>query len=336
MGPVSVIILAYGDEPLLAQCVDSALGSRGVQVEVILVDNGSGSVSEVTSDPRVRVLSPGSNTGFAGGCNLAVSHATTEILVFINSDLIVEESAIATLIALLDDESVGLVTGAVLLPGDEKRINSIGNPIHYLMFSWAGLFGEPFEGYSGDEPIAGVSGAFFASRRDQWLKVGGFDGEFFAYAEDADVSLRTWQSGHRVVFEPAAVGVHHYEFSKNTGKWFLLERNRLICFFTLYDPLSVVILMPIFLPVELGILLSSLRGGWISQKFASWRWLLTHRHYLRERRRTIAIAKVPTNPPWTSMLAGRMDIPPEFGLSVPSFVNWVLEKYWDVVRNRVG
>src|ERR1700722_11666280 len=108
MRQVSVIILAYGDEPLLASSVKAVLDSRDVDVEVILVDNGASTITDVVADPRVHLLSPGENTGFAGGCNLAVAHATREVLVFVNSDLIVRDDAISFLVAGLESLDVGL------------------------------------------------------------------------------------------------------------------------------------------------------------------------------------------------------------------------------------
>jgi len=332
MRQVSVIILAYGDEPLLATSVAAALGSRDVDVEVILVDNLSASVSEVAPHPRLRIVSPGHNTGFAGGCNLGAAHASFDRLVFANSDLIVRDDAIALLTSRLDDDDVGLVTGAVLLPGEPLIVNSIGNPVHYLMFSWAGDFGEPFSIHDTDEKVAGISGAFFACRREHWKLLGGFDDQYFAYAEDVDISLRTWQSAKTVVFEHRAVGIHHYEFTKSNHKWFLLERNRLINFFTLYDRRSRWLLAPMFLPVELGVFAASMRGGWAKEKSDAWRWIILHRAYLRRRRSHVAASKTTGHAQWTDVLSGEMNIPGEFGLQVPPLVSWVLGYYWKIVR----
>ncbi len=335
MRQVSVIILAYGDEPLLASSVRSALASRDVLVEVILVDNGCAAVAALDADPRLRILTPGTNTGFAGGCNLAAREARYEELVFVNSDLVVHDDAIARLVARLDDDRVGLATGAVLLPGEPATVNSIGNPIHYLMFSWAGDFGEPFSAHDHEEDVAGICGGFFACRRELWRELGGFDEHYFAYAEDVDLSLRARQLGATIVFEPRAVGVHHYEFKKNNTKWFLLERNRLMNFLTLYDRRSRWLLLPMLVPVELGVLMSAVRGGWAREKLASWRWLWRHRRYLHERGVSIDTLKRGQPGGWTTVLAGEMHIPGEFGLRVPAVVNWVLGRYWRAVQSYV-
>jgi GT2 family glycosyltransferase len=335
MRHVSVIILAYGDEPLLASSVRAALASHDVVTEVILVDNGCATVATLEADERLHLLTPGTNTGFAGGCNLAASEARYEDLVFVNSDLVVDDDAIARLVARLDDHRVGLATGAVLLPGEPATVNSIGNPIHYLMFSWAGDFGEPFSAHDHAEDVAGICGGFFACRRDLWRELGGFDEHYFAYAEDVDLSLRVRQRGATIVFEPRAVGVHHYEFKKNNTKWFLLERNRLMNFLTLYDTRSRWLLAPVLIPVEVAVLISAARAGWAREKLASWRWLWRHRRYLRERGERVGALKAERGATWTNALSGEMHIPGEFGLRVPAVANWVLGRYWRAVKSHV-
>lgn len=328
---VSVVVLAYGNEPILGDCVQAVLASRNVNIELIVVDNGSGSIASLPSDPRLRVVSPGFNTGFAGGCNFGVRETSSSLLVFVNSDLIVDADAIHLLTSRFRDKSVGLVTGAVLLPGTPTIVNSIGNPIHYLMFSWAGAYGEEFEKHKDGEEVAGISGALFACTSAHWKFLGGFDEEYFAYAEDADISLRTWQAGLRVVFEPLATGVHHYEFSRRSEKWFWLERNRQISFFTLYSTSMTFLLLPIFLIVELGVFYSAIRAGWWRQKFQAWRWIVSHRSYLQRRRRRIHRGMTP-GIHWQDVLSATIDIPAEFDLRVPSFVNGALKSYWYFVR----
>lgn len=332
MRALSVIVLAYGEEPLLAECVAAVLDSEGVELEVLVVDNGARRLPDF-DDPRVRLLSPGTNTGFAGGCNLAANEATFDTLAFVNSDLLVDAPALRALVERLDDQDVGLVTGSVVLPGEPLTINSVGNPIHFLMFSWAGAYGELFEDHAADERVAGISGALFACRREHWRRLGGFDTTLFAYCEDADLSLRTWQGGRSVVYEPSAVGVHHYSFTKDNHKWFLLERNRLILLCTLYSRRATWWLVPVLVPVEVGILVSAWRGGWAREKLRSWRWLLSHRAYLRERRARLRAA--PRDPAWTRVLEGEINIPPRFGLRTPGPVNLVLGRYWRLVRRHL-
>ena len=61
-----------------------------------------------------------------------------------------------------------------------------------------------------------------------WDLLGGMDESYFMYHEDTDLSLRCHLAGLDVVYCPDAVATHAYEFSRNTGKMFYLERNRLL------------------------------------------------------------------------------------------------------------
>jgi GT2 family glycosyltransferase len=332
---VSVILLAYLEEPLLQECVDAVFSSEGVAVELILVDNGCPRVNEIRPDPRIQVLRPGFNTGFAGGCNRAVDVASHELLVFVNSDLIVSPQAFARLIHHLAHDSVGLVTGAVQLPGHPTLTNAAGNPIHFLMFSWSGSYREPYEQVGHPLDVTGISGALFACTKKHWRALGGFDEEYLAYAEDADISLRTWQSGHRVLYESMATGVHHYEFARRSQKWFLLERNRLINFFTLYDATSTVLLLPAFVIAEIGMFYAASRAGWWRQKIESWRWIAKNGSYLYERRKRIQSKKEPSNE-WAKRLRGSIDLPSKFEIHIPTLANRFLDGYWKLVSRWIS
>ena len=89
---MTAVVLAYGAEPHLEECVQSVLGSTSVTVEVIVVDNEAAAeaIAAVEGLPSVRIVRPGRNTGFAGGCNLGAGQATAATLVFVNSDAVVD------------------------------------------------------------------------------------------------------------------------------------------------------------------------------------------------------------------------------------------------------
>lgn len=286
---VSILVVAWGDEPELGECLTAALASQGVEVEVVVVDNGdrSGQLEAFERHPRVRIVRPGSNLGFAAGCNLAASRAAGDVLVLVNPDAVVAPTAVAALTAALDDPAVGMATASVRLADEPQTINSAGNPVHYLGLAWAGGHGEAASAYQAPREVASASGACCAVSASWWHELGGFDPAYFAYHEDVEMSLRTWQHGRSVVYVPGAIAYHHYEFSRNELKLYLLERNRLVTVLTTYSRRTLLVLAIPLLALEIAVAVKATVEGWLPAKARGYVWILRNRGRLLSRRRRI-------------------------------------------------
>ncbi len=149
--------------------------------------------------------------------------------------------------------SEGLVGATILLADEPDRVNSWGNPVQILGFSWAGGYGHPVAEVTGG-PVASVSGAVFAVQRSVYWDLGGMDEAYFAYGEDVDLSLRAHLQNRPVEVVAEARAGHHYEFGRNASKMYLLERNRLITVLTTYQARTLIAVAPLLLaPVELDV-----------------------------------------------------------------------------------
>jgi GT2 family glycosyltransferase len=329
---VTVIVLAYGGEPYLGDCIRALLAEIEA-VEIILVDNGAAqSVGRLPATNRLRIERPTKNLGFAGGCNLGASRATGEVLVFVNSDAIVRPGAVGRLAAALRDPGVALVSGGVRLADRPDQMNSVGNPVHFLGVVWAGGFGEPACDHREPCDIASASGAFFAIRRRDWEELQGFCAEYFAYHEDTELSLRAHQKGWRVVFVPDAVIDHHYEFSRNANKQYLLERNRWITVLTVFPKPVLALVLPAMVVFELPLAAVALRQGWFIEKARSWRWLVGNARWLWHRRRWVQSQSGLDSAAFAGLLSSRIEpamIDPPPGLGP---LNRILSVYWSVGR----
>ena len=286
---VTAVVVAFGAEPWLERAVGAALASSGVDVDVVLVDNGctDGAVERLALDARVTVVRPGSNLGFAGGCNVGAEVATGEWLALVNPDLVVHAGCLARLVAGAIKHDATITTASIRLADQPDLLNSAGNAIHWTGMSWSGSFAEPAAMHDQPRPACAASGACLAVTRGDWQRLGGFDADFFAYYEDADLSVRAWQSGGRVVFLPDAIADHRYEFGRRPEKYFLLERNRLLMVLSCWDPRTVLVALPVHLGLEAGLLVLAARQGWWRQKLDAYRWLLAHRREIRARRRAV-------------------------------------------------
>lgn len=330
---VSVVMLAWGAEPVLLEAVSAVLASDAVDVEVILVDNGctTDAVERARELPQVRVVTPGTNTGFAGGCNLGARHANGQYLAFINGDAVVEPHALAHLVEALTDD-VGLSSASLRLYDDPETINSAGNPVHFSGLSWAGGLGEPADDHASPKEIASATGAATAVRADRFAALGGFCEPMFAYCEDTELSLRCWQRGWRVVYVPDAVVLHRYEFSRNAQKFYLLERNRLLLVLTLYERRTLTVVAPALFGLELAVLAVAVRQGWWRQKVAGWSWLWHNRAVVRSRRRYVQAARTCSDRELSGLLTGDIAPGAEAGLQAPAVMRAASRGYWALAR----
>jgi GT2 family glycosyltransferase len=327
---VDAVVLGWLAEPLLQPCVHALLDSAKVDVRVILVDNGctTGDVAALRDLPGVTVLRPGRNLGFSAGCNAGAATGSGEYVALVNGDAIVDPDTLARLVEEVDRPGVGIAAGSVRLAEDPSRLNSRGNVVHVLGLSWVGGLGER-ETRTAPTDTAGAMGACLLTSRAHWQRLGGFYEPYFAYHEDAELSLRTWQQGLRVVNVPDAVAVHRYEFSRNPAKLYLAERNRLLCVLTLWGGRALVLLAPPLLSLEAAVALLALRQGWLRDKAHGWAWLWRHRSGIRARRRQVQAAKTVPDRVWMRVLADTLDTPLiDLPRAVQTPLNALMRLYW--------
>lgn len=334
---VGVVMLAFGSEPVIDQAIHAVLASRGVEVSLVVVDNGCTrpDLDQLCDRPGVSLVRAGSNLGFTGGVNLGAGGLAASFLGLVNSDAVVEPDALARLAAVASRPEIGIASGSIRLASDPDTMNSAGNPVHVLGLAWAGGLGEPATDHAVEIDVASASGAGLVLRREVWEALGGFPDAFFAYQEDLELSWRCWQSGLRVRYVPDAVVVHHYSFSRNDLKMYLLERNRLLFVLTCYEARTLALLAPPLLAFEVAVTAVAAAQGWGRQKVEGWWWLLRHAGWLRDRRRQVqSVRELPDRalvPLWTATFA-----PAALPLPVwAAPVQGLLGVWWRLVRRVV-
>ncbi len=330
---VTAVVVAWGNQPLLESSVRAILESTGVTAEVVVVDNGctDEGVARVERLPRVRVLESGANLGFAAGCDVGVAAGSGRVVALVNPDAVVAPDALARLVAALEDPSVGIASASLRLADDPSRMNSAGNRIHFLGFSWCGALGEPASDHDQAVEVAAASGAAMAITRAFWDELGGFAPEYFAYYEDTELSLRAHLAGRRVLFVPDAVVTHHYEFGRHPSKMYLAERNRLVLVLTVLERGTLAKLAPVMVVVELGMVVVATLQGWGSGKLRGWWWLVRNHRWLRARRRLVQTTRVTGDGALVPLLETRLagaNVPLPAGVGA---LDALLARAWRVV-----
>lgn len=285
MNGATAVIVAYRSGAALTRLLDSLEGQEGLAETVVVDNDGGAEIEEAHAREGVRVVSPGENLGFAGGANLGAREAQGDVLVFLNPDTVVAHGAIAQLSRTLEDHAIGVAMARLRLLDEPEKLNSSGIEVHVTGIGWAGGYGEPADSVRELRDVPAPSGTAMAVRSDTFRELGGFADELFMYLEDLELGWRARLAGYRVVVDPAADVYHEYEYGRNPRKSYLLERNRLVFCLSAYSARTLLLLAPVLLATELGMIALSVREHWLKDKLAGWGWLLRHARVVARRRR---------------------------------------------------
>lgn len=100
----SIIVLTWNQLPCTQECLASIAAYTTEPYELIVVDNGStdGTVAwlhqQAQQDHRIRIITNGSNLGFAKGCNQGIEAAHGEYILLLNNDVVVTAEWLAGLL----------------------------------------------------------------------------------------------------------------------------------------------------------------------------------------------------------------------------------------------
>jgi len=220
---ITVSIVTCNSQRYIKQCLDAVLQQDYSNFEIVVVDNASLDGTRMCLSEyrhKVQLLLNDRNTGFAAGQNQAIAATSSDWVLALNPDVLMERNFLSQLMSVAeDDPQVGTLCGKLLRigagfePSADRRIDSTGlyftpNLRHFDRGS-----DEPDDGrYQFPEYVFGASGAAALYRRamieDVSLEDGFFDPDFFAYREDADVAWRAQLLGWRCLYTPEAVAHH--------------------------------------------------------------------------------------------------------------------------------
>jgi GT2 family glycosyltransferase len=309
---VDVIVVLWKSVPFMEALFEGleTLDYPRDRMTVHFVDNGpgDGSLDEVKKQmmkregklPPIELHEPGTNTGFSGGNNVVMrvsaqrGHAYSYLL---NHDASFEPGCVREAVALAEaDPAIGSVQSLLVLQQNPEEINSTGNAIQFLGFGYCAGYHLP-RSSAPTEPVrigyASGAGVLYPNR--VLGEVGLLDETLFAYHEDLDLGWRILLTGRKNVLAPKSVLRHRYEFSRSIAKWFWMERNRGAVVLKNYSLLTILLLLPQLMAIDILLLAFAVSGGWWREKLRALGWffkLSTWQYILRGRREIAKIRKV--------------------------------------------
>jgi len=229
---VSIIIPSWNNLALLKKSIPNVLREAEREAnkvaEVIVVDDAStdGSWGYLKSKKdKIRLIRHRQNRGFSASVNTGARSARSDLLCFLNVDVVPKKDFLKPAIGHFKNKSVF----AVSLAEDEHSWARGYFRYGYVQFEEGEKRGEPADTLW----VSGGSGVF---RRNIWMELHGMDEELFSpfYWEDIDIGYRASKRGYRLIWEPQARVTHKHGSTINESNFpqkkleLIKERNELL------------------------------------------------------------------------------------------------------------
>jgi GT2 family glycosyltransferase len=235
---VSVVVVNWNRRDLLRECLRSLVEQSHHSLEVILVDNGSADGSaemaeaEFGGSLELRVIRNRENRGFCAANNQGFAAARGSLIALLNNDAVACRGWIEELAGAFSDPGIGMAASKIVVYEDPRRIDKVGHLIYPDGQNRGRGSGQIDRGqFDRVEEVLWPDGCAAMYRRAMLDEIGGFDEDFFAYADDAELGLRARIAGWRCLYIPGAVVRHHRGSTLgllSSERLELIERNRIL------------------------------------------------------------------------------------------------------------
>ncbi len=226
---VSVIIPTRNRLDLLKVCIEGLARTDYVDLEVIVVDNGSDDAATLaylaSLDPsRYRVLRDPGPFNYSRLNNYAAREATGELLCLLNNDIeMLSSDWLAIMARQAMRPEVGAVGAQLVYPNGRIQhagvvIGICGGAAHAHRLLHPDREGY-FHRHALPQFVSAVTAACLVVRRSSFDAIGGLDEERFAVAfNDVDLCMRLNAKGWQSFYEPRAKLIHHESVSRGKDR----------------------------------------------------------------------------------------------------------------------
>lgn len=227
---LSIIIVSWNTAQITKKCVDT-INQYLPESEIILVDNASNddTVKILSKIKNVKITVNQSNLGFAKANNIGFKKASSDFIIFMNSDIELLDSTLLDMVKYLkDNPKIGLIGPKFLNPDKSPQASVFPPQTIFNAFKefWLGQK-ESYSKYipKGDNPIKVnyVSGGCIAIRKEFFQKIGLWNEKYFFYYEDMDLCQQVTKMNKDIVYFPKCLVIHRHGAS---GKKLANDENQ--------------------------------------------------------------------------------------------------------------
>lgn len=211
---VSAVVAIYKPQvETLNRCLSCLLP----QVQEIIVTGAGDSVKPLGAleDPKIRYVRKATpRIGYGRNANFGARHSNGKYLLLLNDDVFLDPGAVDRLKEEAAKPGAGLVASLLRYP--DGTIYHAGKVRSPNVRGWAHLdYKQRDPTIKGPLEMENVCMACCMVPRQVFYKIGGFDEDYYLFAEDDDFCLRVRHAGYRVMFNPHSTGIHMEHQSVN-------------------------------------------------------------------------------------------------------------------------
>lgn len=242
---ITVGIVAYSTAHETLSKLIQSLKQSSCTLKIVILCNSPDeeyqrNIKVLTKEHGIELLGHEPNRGFGAGHNTIARTFPSEWYICCNPDVIVRPDTIIELLRFAEEQSDAvLLMPRVMSPDGSvqplaRRDLTPISWLHRQLWRVRPDYFKPFElrfNYYKSQPVEFVTGCFFAVKQEHFWRLGGFDENFFLYAEDADLSYRAKRIGKNY-FVASSVIVHMWTTNlKRNLKTIVREIRSLIFYF---------------------------------------------------------------------------------------------------------
>lgn len=247
----SFIIVNFNSKEITYQSLLSIVqNNKNQNFEIILVDNastdGSKEFFESLDINNLKYVYNDKNLGFGKANNIGLKYSQGKYVYILNNDTLLDTQNIENIVLekFTKYDKVGVLATKVqyedgtLQPNVQNftslkvvllRLLRVGqfvrnNKILLKFFIWLPIkpnfikvYLDNFNKERKEEFIDWASGCSLIFKREVYEKLGGFDENFFMYAEDEELCYRVQKMGYKILYTPDIL-ITHFEGKSNTNK----------------------------------------------------------------------------------------------------------------------
>lgn len=219
---------------------------RGEDAVWTVVDNASQDESrEVAATLGAEVVALPDNVGFGAANNIGAAHVESRYVLFVNPDITMVPSDLPRIADLLDANPRSIVSPQLMNPDGTPQASgrgfpTIGAKIMNRLRKNASTRYQLFAPFGSSILVSWTMGAAVAMTREFFDQIK-WDPRFFVYYEDADIGLRVWAAGGKVILAGGVHWTHSWARATTKINWkaWRLEINSMVKFYSRYPHLTL-------------------------------------------------------------------------------------------------